>query len=248
MSIRGTIDRFKAFSHGDLALYQGTVRRNLAVLMLLGFVLRLVAAQGLSGGLTKEYEGDEVGYVTLAGHLVHDWTFTDYHGFPTAYRTPGLPLLLALPVGIAGTAPLLLRMFMCLVGSLLIPACYLLARSATGSAKMAWTSAALAVVFPAWVILSSSVGSDIPSAVLIAVMAWLLIEGRQRSLVWMVGAGIVWGAATLIRPVSLVYAPGIILWVLIALPQGKSRLATLMAVMVPYVCLLTPWTIQKQSC
>jgi 4-amino-4-deoxy-L-arabinose transferase-like glycosyltransferase len=224
---------------------RGAIVRNLAGLVFVGCLLRLVAAQGLAGGLGAAYQGDEVGYVTLAGHLVHDRSFTDYYGVPTSYRTPGLPLLLTLPIGLAGLNPVVGRIFMCLIGSLLIPACYLLGRASTGSEKIAWTAAALAAFFPTWVFLSSSLGSDIPAAILVTLMAWMLIEGRQRSVLWMVGAGILWGAATLVRPVVLVYAPGICLWLWMALPERKRRLAALLAVVIPYACLLAPWTVRN---
>ena len=112
---------------------------------------------------------------------------------------------------------------MSLLGTLLIPACYLLTASLTGSKKLGWIAATLAVVFPVWVVSSSQILTDIPAAVLVTLMVWALIEGQRRqSMMWIAGAGALWGAATMIRPVCLIYGPGLALWLALLCRLGKS--------------------------
>src|SRR5262249_8633379 len=79
-------------------------------------------------------------------------------------------------------------------------------------------------------------------------MAWALIEGyRRHSLLRIIVAGIFWGTATLVRPVALIYAPAIVLWLLIVMPSWKSRLVAIVAVLVPFVFILAPWTIRNMQ-
>src|SRR5437870_5368342 len=110
---------------------------SLTLLTMFGFALRLAVAQILLGGLDRDYQGDEGGYVSLAVHLVDGLGFTDNSGTPTSYRVPGLPLLLAIPISLTGPNIIAIRIFMCFVESLLVPAFYLLIQSSTGSPKTA---------------------------------------------------------------------------------------------------------------
>jgi 4-amino-4-deoxy-L-arabinose transferase-like glycosyltransferase len=220
--------------------------RILAVLIFVGFILRIVAAEVFRGGLNSGYQGDEAGYMALATRVVQGLGFTDNHGIPVSYPLPGLPLLLAMPISILGPNVALIRMFTAVIGSLLVPACYLLCRSSTGSQKLGWIAAAIAVFFPTWVIYSSLIFTDIPVTVLVTLMVWMLIEGyRRQSLLWIVGAGTAWGIAISIRAVCLVYAPGIVLWLLLIMPGWKRRLAAVMVMIVPSACILAPWSLRN---
>jgi 4-amino-4-deoxy-L-arabinose transferase-like glycosyltransferase len=222
------------------------VCRNMVGLILVGVILRIVVAEVLGGGLNGGYQGDEGEYVSLATHVVQGQGLTNNSGIPTSYHPPGLPLLLAMLISITGPQIVLIRMFMSVVGALLIPACYLLSQSLTGSQKVGWIAAAIAVFFPTWVISSSSVLSDIPAAISVTLMAWMLIEGyRRQSLVWIAGAGILWGTATLMRAGCLIYAPGIVLWLLCIMPGWKRRLAAVVATIVPFACVLAPWSMRN---
>jgi 4-amino-4-deoxy-L-arabinose transferase-like glycosyltransferase len=242
------IESLKAVSCKNKGMPLQVLCRNLAVLIAVGFILRIVAWEIFGGGLNSEYQNDEIGYVNLAIHVAEGLGFTDHLGHPTSRRVPGLPLLVAIPVSLMGSNVIAIRIFMCLIGSLLVPACYLLAHSVTDSHKIGLIAAAIAAVFPTWVIPSGSVLTDVPAAVLVTLMAWALIEGyRRHSLLWIIVAGIVWGTATLVRPVALVYAPAILLWLLIVMPSWKSRVLATMAVLVSFVFILAPWTIRNMQ-
>jgi len=220
--------------------------RDLTLLLLVGFVLRLITSQILVGGLNRAYEGDEGSYVNLATHIVQGLGFTDSSGRPTSYRAPGLPLLVSIPISFVGPNIIGLRIFMCFVESLLTPVFFFLVRSVTGSPKLALIAALIGIVFPTWLIPSGTVMTDLPAAIVVVSTAWMLIEGhRRQSLLWISGAGVCWGAATLIRAVSLVYAPAIILWLLVVMPDRNRRLAAVLAMIVAFGCLIAPWSIRN---
>lgn len=237
---------FKLFSRMDEKLSSRAIIHNLTLLLLIGFVLRMVVAQTFLGGLNRGYQGDEGGYLSLATHIAQGLGFTGNSGAVTSYRVPGLPLLLAIPIGLLGPNIIAIRIFMCFVESLLIPACYLLVRSVTGSAKLGLIASTIAIFFPSWIIPSGAVLTDIPAAILVTLMVWMLIEGnRRQSLLWIVGAGLFWGTATLTRAVSLIDGPAIVLWLLLITPGWKSRLAAVAAVTIPFACVLAPWSIRN---
>jgi len=218
----------------------------MTVLMVIGLVVRIVLSQVFLGGLDRNYQGDERGYIDLATHITQSLGFTDNSGRPTSYRAPGLPLLLAIPISVIGTNTVGIRIFMCFVESLLIPAFYLLVLSVTGSAKIALVTTMTAIFFPSWVIPSGAPMTDIPVAILVTLMAWMLIEGHRReSPFWIAGAGLFWGGATLIRAGILIYAPAIVLWLLIMMPDWKMRLGFVIALTVPFVLVLAPWSIRN---
>src|SRR2546430_15406480 len=93
------------------------VVKHLPALLLMGFVLRIIAAQLLLGGMDRGYEGDEGSYVSLATHITQSLGFTDNSGRPTSYRAPGLPLLVTIPVSLVGPNVIGIRIFMCLIES-----------------------------------------------------------------------------------------------------------------------------------
>src|SRR5262245_40119365 len=128
-NVSTTIESLKAFSFKNEVLSRQVVCRNLAVLILVGFIVRIVAWQIFEGGLNSAYQNDEIGYVNLATHVAEGLCVTDHLGQPTSRRVPGLPLLVAIPVSLMGSNVIGIRIFMCLIGSLLVPACYLLAHS-----------------------------------------------------------------------------------------------------------------------
>jgi 4-amino-4-deoxy-L-arabinose transferase-like glycosyltransferase len=238
--------RLKIFSRLIRELPARSTIHHLILLLVVGFALRLFVGQTVVGGFSREYEGDEAGYVGLAAHVVQGMGFSDNAGAPRSYRMPGLPLLVAIPVSFTGENVIGIRIFMCFLESLLIPAFYLLVRTLTGSAKLGLIGGAIAIFFPTWVIPPGNVMTDIPAAILIVLITWMLIEGhRHQSLSWIVGAGLLWGAATLTRAGTLMYAPAIVLWLLLMMPDWKMRLASIVAVTISFAVVLAPWSIRN---
>ena len=195
MNVRTETERVGVLLRKDKKFSSKRILLELTLLTFAGFVVHILVAAILLGGLSRAYEGDESDYVYLATHIVQGSGFTDNSGHPTSGHTPGLPLLLTIPIWLVGPNITAIRIFMCLIESLLIPTCYLLARSLTGSARLGLLAAVIAIFFPSWIIPSGAVLTDIPAAILVTLMAWMLIEGhRRQSVLWVVGAGFVWGA------------------------------------------------------
>lgn len=222
------------------------VAQSLALLFLLGFAVRLVVAHLLLGGLGRTFEGDESAYAGMALRLVEGMGFVDNRGNSTSILGPAVPLLIAIPTALLGPQIAIIRVFMCLIEALLVPVCYLLARSVGGSRNLGLTAATIAVFFPTWVVPSGAVMTDMPAAVLIGFMVWLLVEGlRRESLLWIAGSGFVWGVAILTRAVSLSYAPAIILWLLLVMPNLKMRFAAIATIMISAAVVVAPWSIRN---
>jgi 4-amino-4-deoxy-L-arabinose transferase-like glycosyltransferase len=222
------------------------VVQTLALLFFLGFAVRLVVAHLLLGGLGRTFEGDESAYAGMALRLVEGMGFVDNRGNSTSILGPAVPLLVAIPTAFFGPQIAGIRVFMCLIEALLVPACYLFARSVAGSRKVGLTAATIAVFFPTWIVPSGAVMTDMPAAVLIALLVWLLVEGfRRESLSWIAGAGFVWGVAILTRAVSLSYAPAIILWLLFVMPNLKMRFAAIGTIMISAALVVGPWSIRN---
>ena len=132
------------------------VGQGLALLFLLGFAVRLVVAHLLLGGLGRTFEGDESAYAGIALSIVDGLGFPNNRGVPTSIIGPGVPLLIAIPTAVFGPHITGIRIFMCLE-ALLVPACYLLARSLGGSRNLGLTAATIAIFFPTWLVPSGAI-------------------------------------------------------------------------------------------
>jgi 4-amino-4-deoxy-L-arabinose transferase-like glycosyltransferase len=220
---------------------------QLILLIAIGFGVRILVNEILLGGIDRPYEDDESGYITLALHLSRGLGFTNEFGYATAHRTPGLPLLLTIPVSIFGSNIAVIRCFMCFVEAFLAPALYLLLRSMTISVEWALAGSMLTVLFPTWVIPSGAILTDIPAAILVAVMTALLITGYKRQSSGVIaGAGVVWGAAILIRAVSLIYLPALFLWLFLSMEGWRRKLASLAVLTMCVAVVLAPWCIRNE--
>ena len=217
----------------------------LTILFIVAVVIRLAAGQWASGGLDRELEADEPNYFIRAVNLVEGRGLADEEGRPSSERTPGLPLLLALLFSAFGPDITLARVMMCIMGALLVPACYLLGESVAG--RRAGSLCALAaVIFPNWVWYSSFLLTDIPSAVSTVFLAWSLIEGYRRdSPRWFALAGVIGGIGVLIRPTGVVFLPGIIVWILLAMRGRRRRFEASALLFVTFACVLAPLAVRN---
>jgi hypothetical protein len=202
----------------------------------------------LLGGLDRPYAGDEGDYARLAREIIAGDGFLNKDGTPTSFWSPGLPLLVTIPTAILGPGVVGIRIFMCFVESLLIPASYILARSVTNSQKLGFMIATIAVFFPTWAVPSGSVLTDFAGTILVALLITALIQGyRSQSLLWTISAGMLWGLATLVRAESPIYAPAIIFWLLVVMPDWKKRFVAVAAVVISFASVIAPWTIRNTS-
>jgi 4-amino-4-deoxy-L-arabinose transferase-like glycosyltransferase len=221
---------------------------GLLVLYALGLALRLLATSLLGDGLASPLQGDEGDYLGVALRLLDGQGFVGPTGQPTAMHPPSLPLLLAGLVWLGGDGLAWLRVALAALCALIIPACFALTRTVTGSLQWAWSAALLATVFPTWLHAASVLQSDMLTALLVTTMAWCLLEGaRRHSLCWLACGGLCWGAAILTRAVCLVYAPAVVVWACLLPGTWRRRLGIGGVVFLACGCLLVPWTARNYA-
>src|SRR5262245_2682306 len=157
MNVRNVTERLGTLSRQG-EFFRREILIELILLTVIGAVVRILVAHVFLGGLGRGYEGDEGGYMTLALRIAEGLGFTNKSGAPTSYVGPGLPLLLLVPIGLHGAGMVGIRLFLCLMESLLVPACYLLGRSVSDSRRIGLIASAIAVCFPTWIIPSGEIG------------------------------------------------------------------------------------------
>ena len=154
-----------------------------------------------------DLEGDERGYAAVAGSLARGEGFgftiegTTTTGAPVerrlaAFRAPLLSLVLAPVHGLAGGAPLALRLWNGVLGSLAAPLALLLA-ARLGGARAGWIAGLAVALWPSHAWLSVRVLSEPLDAVLLLAGADLLLRRRWAP------AGVAMGLAILCRPGGL---------------------------------------------
>lgn len=221
-------------------------RTLLLLLFCVGLLLRLFVAEFLAGGLGRPaVEGDERSYVGLAQRMSEGQGYVAPNGKATAARMPAIPFL-AYAVYSTQASVVLLRCLMCVLGSTLVFAVYLLA-SEVLPRRAAMVAAALTAIMPSWVYPSSNVETDVVTAVLATVMAWLLLKGlRTHSYALLLGGGIVLGVACLTRPTSYAIYPAVILWLLMIARDRKRFLVSAALISGATFVVVLPWGIRNQ--
>ena len=221
------------------------VRTVLAIVMVAGFALRLIAMEVMNDGLNSPFVSDETSYARLATALAEGRGYVDEDGTPHIYRPPGVPFLVSLAFRITEPRVLVARVFMCALGTMLIPVCYLLGAS-LGNARVGLLSAVSAAVFPNWVYYSGWVLTDLTSATLVGLAAWMLIEGwRRNALLWFAAGGAAWGLAALTRPTCLAFGPAVVLWVLVVMPNWRRRTLAALVTCVALAAMIAPWAVRN---
>jgi len=227
------------------AVKRPRTRLYLTIIFFAAIAIRLAAAQWVAGGLNRELTGDEPDYVTRAVSLVEGRGITDAAGRPSSTRMPGVPLVLALFFSVAGHTIAGARVLMCVLGALLVPACYLLGRTLAGE-RAGLVCALGAMVFPNWVRYSGDLLTDLSSATATALAAWALIHGwRRNSLAMFALAGAVSGAGVLFRPTGAALLPGIVLWIFLVMPGWRRRFAASALVCAALAVVLAPWAVRN---
>lgn len=213
-------------------------------LFLAAFGLRVLATHHL-GGLDRPVEGDEMSYVPLAESLAAGKGFANPDGSPHTARLPAIPFLVSLVYRATGPSIVAARVFMCLLGALVVPVCYLLARELDGDA--AGVCAALAAaVMPNWVYLSGAILTDLLSAVFTCLMIWGLVAGRTRqSRTMLCLGGFAWGLSALVRASSLAFAPAVGLWAFVSGRTWRERFAGVLLPAVVAALTIAPWSIRN---
>lgn len=224
----------------------------LAIIILIAFAVRLLAAiywdvSYAHGGFVY---GDSDGYWTLAQKIASGQPY-EYYG-RQIFRMPGYPLFLAAIQTIFGTnVPILYgRIAGAVLGTFCVWQTWIAAKLIKGE-KAGLTAAAIAAVYPEFVLISPMILSEtLFSVFLLAQMYfWIrcFISARWQDALWM---GLFAGLATFVKPGWILFTPGALaaiglyrLWTMTAsrklFLQGVASIAVMLLV-------LTPWAYRNE--
>ncbi|MGE5191875.1 MAG: ArnT family glycosyltransferase [Deltaproteobacteria bacterium] len=201
-------------------------------------------------------EGDASGYWQLARHVVRGEDFSIY--VPPRYveRMPGFPLLLAAGMKLVGERLLWIRMLLAVVGTAACGLVYCLGRELFNP-TIGLVACFLASVSPVFIVFSVLFLSETFFALgllssLLALVKFVQIETQPGSIAsprrlpgLAAIAGLLAGAATLIRPTWILVAPVFAVIYLVAPGARKARLVPAALVLAALGLALAPWTIRN---
>jgi 4-amino-4-deoxy-L-arabinose transferase-like glycosyltransferase len=216
----------------------------LATLTLLGFALRVGFTQMFDGGLTRPYTEDEPTYVNVARHVLAGEGYVRLNG-PTSMRTPGLPLIAGTVIAICGDNVVCMRLTMCFIGALIVPAIFLAGRAVVNE-RIGLLAAMIGAVYPPWLYQSGAVLTDVPAAVLGCLVVWLLVRSwKEDSLPLVAGAGVLVGFTTLVRPTAIAFFVAAFVWLLIVMRTWRRGLSAALVMVVGFSVLIAPWCVRN---
>ena len=229
-------------------------RVALLTILILAFVLRLGVAVYWQARVGERFVfGDSLSYWSLAESISQGEPYVYGSYDAKIFRTPGYPLMLA-PLFLiwSGEPPIMAaRVLGVFWGTLGVWGVWWLARELFGD-RAGIIAAALAAVYPGAVAMSVLVLSESAFCPLVIchlafwVAAWRE-ERRSRATILAVWAGVVSGAATLVRPEWLLFTP-FAMTVGLLLCRDRSRQLGLGAVtMLAIVVVMTPWWIRNAA-
>lgn len=187
---------------------------------------------------------DALEYQRIAHNLAAGKGFSLDGVHPYATRPPLLPFLLGAWTWMAGTSLFSAAVFQCLVHGLSAAAAYLLFRAVPCAPRWSFLLSLIVALQPmlltrtAFILLEPTLLFFTTSA-LLATVLWL----RGKTTPWACAAGLLWGIATLGKPVTLFVLPFAIVY---RLARGKERRgvafrqAALFGLL--FLAVLAPWT------
>jgi 4-amino-4-deoxy-L-arabinose transferase-like glycosyltransferase len=167
-----------------------------------------------------------------------------FFGQPTANRSPGYPLLLALSNILSGNSLLANRILTAAFGVGTIWLAYLIARGLFRSEITGRLTLLLLAFFPNQIAYSGIIASELPFSFFVLLGAWILLF-RRRSIWTLSAAGAAFGSALLIRPAALVL-PVVVLVAALWRSGWKALLRGVVVVYVVIGLLLAPWLIRNE--
>ena len=227
-------------------------RRLLLILFVMALLVRIIYGviepNPYQGTIGKESISDAIEYDILARTLASGGGYGYYPGEPTAFRNPLLPMIAAGVYLFTGPHPVAVQILMILLGALIPPVLFALARQFVEPAS-ALLAGVVAIFYPSLVVFSVSFMTEIPFAllVLLTLLCWsqisLTTHGRWSLVI--VG-GVFLGLALLTRSNII---PLLGLWVLYLLIDGgreRWRNIARFAVLCIIAFLVTlPWSLRN---
>ena len=185
---------------------------------------------------------DEIDYVALGKSLAHGDGYS-LDGHPTAYRTPGYPLMLALSFSVFGESLLPVRAWQALADLLSCLLVYLLGKKLF-SERVGLIAAGVFALFPLQILYVSMMMTETVFTTLL--LLYLLVSsGEAPSWNASMAGGIVLGAATLVRPTVFLLPAAVfaVRWMTGWKPGENLKALALTAA--GALIVLTPWLIRN---
>ncbi len=216
----------------------------LALILLLALLPRLWLwnDQGRAGMV---YPGDQDEYYRGSIHLVLQG---DYYDEGQWLRPPMTSLFLAGIFAITGINIPLAMLVQCVLSAATCVVLAEIARSVFASQRAGIAAALLAAVFLPFASYASQMYAETLYIFFIAVALLLFELSRRRGMPWrwLLAGGIVWGLATLTRPVGLYALPMMMAWVWL-LGRAGQRYKSALALLIGFVLVITPWAIRNYT-
>ncbi len=221
---------------------EATRRRAVALtaVLLVALVVRVLALV-LLGDAARPH-GDEGYYVYAARSLV------DGAGYPGSVRPPGWPAFMAAVMLVFGKGLTAVRVAQIGVSLVMIALVFDLVARRFGTAA-ALVSALLCALHPELVHYTHFLWAETLATTLLVAILWTLdrFDGDRRAR-WLVGAGVLLGAAVLTREMLLYFAPVVLVW--LWWREGFRIGPTVHGaalVVVPLLLVVLPWTARNYA-
>ena len=217
----------------------GDERRTLYAIVLVALLVRVGFVLMLNPN--KFYFSDTRHYDGAATHLLAG------EGFGEKYsRAPGYPVFMAGVYAIFGHSFVSMRLVEALLGAVLCLLIFVIARRIFG-ARVALVAAAIAAIFPHFILLVGILYSTNTFTFLMALTVLVLLKTDESGSLWLAAlAGGLAGLTALTIPALFFILPFWLLWLLFK--PGSSflrRLATVSLFMVIFALTLVPWTVRN---
>jgi len=180
----------------------------------------------------------------LASGAGYTWPWPDGTVTYAAHYPVGYPALLALAYACFGASTTGAMTVNAVFGAATGCAAYGLVDSPSAPRWRPLAAGLTVALHPALVVYTAAVMTEGMTASLLIAAAWMArrcSQGGRRSWGWFMGAGVVMGAATLVRPTSLLFAP---VWGLMSTraPDARGRLVRAAAMTLVALACVLPWT------
>jgi len=218
--------------------------RRIAAIFLCALLIRMaLIAAWYQWGSGDRISWDGGGYYVLAKNLLAGKGF-QWEGIATAKRPPLYPVFIA---GLLPWSPFPLGVYIAqaLVGALSCVALFGLGQVLFG--RRAGLAASLLMAFDYVSIRQTvSVMTETVFVFFLIVSFYCLIRSeKERKNRWLIGAGLLSGAACLTRDVFIFFYPCIVLWILLWKETGRIRLYRAAAFLIPFLLVIGPWILRN---
>ena len=210
------------------------------------FALALVLRVATMLLMPQQPVSDGLWYLDRAGELARGMGYQEA-GHPTAFWPVGYPALLSGALWLFGPS-LLGPMIVNLLASAAVLALVLwFARTLGAGEPAARLAALLYALYPAHIVYAGQPAAETASTAITMAATALMIAGRRRPTL-LVAAGLMFGAAALMRAQMLFFPAGLAVAIAIVWPGGRIR-DTVRAALIVHLAMalvVMPWTVRNQ--